>query len=487
MLVKDWKGGKVGVDGKFIYESSPVAHGGNPEFDDPGTTQYYTADDAVPAPGVKFDPHGCSFKTDNLTVTVGLTETAISGWYQIGDQSKVTLAPGAEKTFTIGDGMSYGESVTVKWGADGGDAYNAEYTGQETYRKVDPNAVITVYVNAPNGGNMYAWSGASKPCGAWPGKAISSLEQVTVNGMTFGAMTFADLESVNVIFNNNGAQTADIEGITEDTYFKYDGGSGYEKLDIINPPTPTKPVVTASPASGTSFNETITVTLRVNPAVAIHYTTDGSTPTAASATYTQPLTFNATTTLKTYVENEVGSNVQTFTYTKTDIPVSTGYTIYFDNSQSNWSQVYAYVYGNGLNDFIGAWPGKQMSTDAESGYYKLFIDTDKDLSSSNVIFTNNSGAQTGDDVKIVNHGIYNGSGFTGKTFVSGINDAFAAAAAMKVWTSQGTLYIASPVATTIYIYRLDGTATPVNLEEGVNAIDYLPRGFYIVNRTKVAL
>ena len=485
VLVKDWKGGKVGEDGKFIYASSPVDHGGNPTFADKplSRSEFYTADDAVKDPTVTFSPNGGAFKTETLTVTASLDKNAASGWYQIGNGSKVNISGSAQ--FTVGNGMNYGETVTVNWGAK--NAAGKEFTGRVSYKKVDPNAVITVYVNAPNGGNMYAWSGASKPCGAWPGKAISSLEQVTVNGMTFGAMTFADLESVNVIFNNNDAQTGDIEGITESTYFKYDGGSNYEKLDIDPTPVPTKPVVTASPASGTSFNETITVTLRVNPAVAIHYTTDGSTPTAASATYTQPLTFNATTTLKTYVENEIGSNVQTFTYTKTDIPVSTGYTIYFDNSQSNWSQVYAYVYGNDLNDFVGAWPGKQMSTDAESGYYKLFIDTDKDLSSSNVIFTNNSGAQTGDNVKIVNHGIYNGSGFTGKIFVSGINDAFAAAAAMKVWTSQGTLYIASPVATTIYIYRLDGTATPVNLEEGVNAIDYLPRGFYIVNRTKVAL
>ncbi|MGN1265609.1 MAG: alpha-amylase, partial [Muribaculaceae bacterium] len=47
VLVKGWTGGKIGEDGKFIYASAPVAHGGNPTFEDNGTTQYYTAEDAV--------------------------------------------------------------------------------------------------------------------------------------------------------------------------------------------------------------------------------------------------------------------------------------------------------------------------------------------------------------------------------------------------------------------------------------------------------
>lgn len=64
VLVKDWEGGKVGDDGKFIYASSPVAHGGSVTFDDPGTTQYYTAKDAPGKPAVTFNPAGGAFKTE---------------------------------------------------------------------------------------------------------------------------------------------------------------------------------------------------------------------------------------------------------------------------------------------------------------------------------------------------------------------------------------------------------------------------------------
>ena len=52
VLVKDWIGGKVGEDGKFIYTTSPVPHGGNPVFPDEPTSQFYTADDAVGNPEV---------------------------------------------------------------------------------------------------------------------------------------------------------------------------------------------------------------------------------------------------------------------------------------------------------------------------------------------------------------------------------------------------------------------------------------------------
>lgn len=81
-------------------------------------------------------------------------------------------------------------------------------------------------------------------------------------------------------------------------------------------PQPVKPTVRANPPSGTTFTESVTVTLSSTQGASIHYTVDGSTPSESSDTYNAPLTFTQTTTLKTYVSNDNGSNVQTFTYTK---------------------------------------------------------------------------------------------------------------------------------------------------------------------------
>ena len=234
VLVKDWTGGKVGEDGKFIYASSPVAHGGSVTFEDPGTTQYYTAEDAIGQPSVALNPAGGAFNTETLNVTATLNEVAVSGWYQIGTAGN-KIEFNSSSTFNIGESMGYGESVTVYYGCK--DADGKEYTGGATYKKVDPNATITIYCKASSAPYLYAWSTETgsiiKLNGEWPGKQMSTT--TTIDGQTYFCQTFADVKSLNIIFNNGrGAQTADITDITEEAFFKYDGGSGYTKLDGVS-------------------------------------------------------------------------------------------------------------------------------------------------------------------------------------------------------------------------------------------------------------
>ncbi|MBD5246072.1 MAG: starch-binding protein [Barnesiella sp.] len=236
VLVKDWKGGKVGEDGKFIYTTSAVAKGGKPSFTDPGTTQYYTADDAIGAPSLTFDPAGCAFKTETLTVNVSLNEAAAKGWYQIAGGQKVPVTSSGA-TFIIGKDMEYGESVDVSWGVE--DASGAAYTGKVTYKKVDPNATITVYVLADTAPNLYSWTvdgGVTKEfTGAWPGNKLTQTK--TFGEYEYFCHTFDDAETVNIIFNmNGGSKTGDIKDITSDTWFTYDGATGYEVVtDPENP------------------------------------------------------------------------------------------------------------------------------------------------------------------------------------------------------------------------------------------------------------
>ncbi|MDE7153195.1 MAG: starch-binding protein [Muribaculaceae bacterium] len=226
VLVKDWKGGKVGEDGKFIYTTTAVAKGGKPKFSDPGTTQFYTSDDAIGSPALTFDPAGCAFKTATLTVSVKLNEAATSGWYSIAGGERINVTA-AGTSFTIGNQMQFGESVNISWGAE--DAGGTAYTGTVTYKKVDPNATITVYVLADNAPNLYSWAtvnGATREfTGSWPGKRMSQTR--TFGSYEYYCNTFDDAESVNIIFNNGSGKTADIKDITSDTWFTYDGNTGY--------------------------------------------------------------------------------------------------------------------------------------------------------------------------------------------------------------------------------------------------------------------
>lgn len=219
VLVKDWKGGKVGEDGKFIYTSSPVSKGATPVFSDPGTTQYYTADDAIGNPAVKLSPAGCAFKTETLTVSISLNEAAASGWYRIADGAKSELAKGQTASFTIGADMSYGESVTVSYGATGDNG--TEYTGEAVYTKKDPSTVLTIYFD----NSLTKWSNVlihhwKVEETSWPGKPMT-----LVNGDVW-SYTLPD-GTTGVVFNNgSGAQTVDVTGLLPDHLYQAVPGNG---------------------------------------------------------------------------------------------------------------------------------------------------------------------------------------------------------------------------------------------------------------------
>ena len=487
VLVKDWEGGKIGEDGKFMYASSPVAHGGKVDFADPGVSQYYTADDVVGQAAVKFSPAGGTFKTETLTVTATLNDVATTGWYQVGDDAKVGLQPNQPVQFTIGENMAYGETVTVKWGAD-------DKTGTVSYKKVDPNAVITVYVTGKDGANisgcnMYAWYDGGKLLGDWPGKSFRSLETSEIDGRTFYSATF-DVEPVNVIFNGSRGQTGDIEGITESTYYEYDGGSAYNKIDVT--PVPTAPVIKATPGDGTEFNSPIQVTLSVSPATDIFYTLDGQPASASSTRYTGPITISETTTINAYAKNEVGETRKSFTYTYTSGPVQTTYAVYFNNT-NNWNPVYAYCWDDNHkegNSFSGKWPGKKLTEtvayDGKTLYkFSFTLAAGQTLSNPQIIFNCGSDRGKTGDLAFENSAIYDASGNIIGHYTTGIGE-IETPADLKVFARNGQLVIVSDSNCMVQVVKIDGTASLLPVEEGVNSYD-LAKGFYIVNGTKVVL
>ncbi|SNB45264.1 Alpha-tubulin suppressor [Geobacter sp. DSM 9736] len=77
----------------------------------------------------------------------------------------------------------------------------------------------------------------------------------------------------------------------------------------------TPPVTTAAPGEGT-YLDSVTVVLRTNEPATIRCTLDGTDPTAASATYTEPITLTASTMLKCFAVDVTGNAepVRTFSY-----------------------------------------------------------------------------------------------------------------------------------------------------------------------------
>src|SRR5581483_4329491 len=76
----------------------------------------------------------------------------------------------------------------------------------------------------------------------------------------------------------------------------------------------TPPTTSASCAGGACtgwFTSSVPVTLAASDGqagvAAIHYTSDGSTPTLSSPLYTGPLTLNQTTTLRYFAVDQVGN------------------------------------------------------------------------------------------------------------------------------------------------------------------------------------
>ncbi|MDE5810981.1 MAG: starch-binding protein, partial [Muribaculaceae bacterium] len=410
VLVKGWTGGKVGVDGKFIYATSPVAHGGDVKFEDPGTTEYYTKDDVIGDPEVKFSPAGGSFKTETLSVTANLSETAVSGWYQIEGKSRVNVTKGAPANFTVGDGMQYGTSVKVSWGAK--NAAGAEFNGTVTYKKVDPNATITVYVKAPTGCNMYAWgtnsAGAEvKPCGAWPGKALT--ETTNINGTDYYYHTFDDLESVNVIFNSDSGQTGDITGIDSDRFYEYDGNSTATEVEENVTPT----LGAKMSPNGGEFVDNVNVTITAVAATSAWYKIGNgqqvSFSGSANFTLGNDMTVGQSVTVSWSVTDGTQTKTGSATFKKVEKPVEPeGITIYYDNSVTRWPSVILHHWPVSQS----TWPGVDMTCiDTANNIWKYTVPT----GTTGVVFNNGNGDQTNDVLNPIHNHLYKGTGNRGFT------------------------------------------------------------------------
>ena len=448
VLVKDWKGGKIGEDGAFIYDTTAKSLDGQAYDGNEEAGTIWNEQGPIQPASVSFSQAGGSFRTETINLTVTLSEDAKSGWYQIQGQDKVNLTPGVSENLTIGEGMNFGDTKTIEWSAEAQDG--KVKSGSLTFKKVDPNATIMVYVQAENAPFIYAWSKGSsvkKLTGDWPGTKMTESEEI--NGEKYWTYAFDGVDNFNVILNNNsGAQSGEISGITGDIYLKYDGGANAQKIDA---PVNTAAKVTLSPNGG-DFEKTVTVTATLNNNAKSGWYKIGNGEQVAltpgkAATFTlgadmmegesKTVTWSATN-----AENVTKTGSATFTKKKeVVIPAPTGIYAYF-LAPSDWSQVDCWAWNDSENFTGGNWPGVECT---KIGVKKNGLDVwmwkyDGDLTTAPtmIIFSNGSGQQT-KDLKFENGAVYNFDSKTNESISTGINQTVAAqkAGAVKIYTLTG--------------------------------------------------
>ncbi|MBQ6167815.1 MAG: starch-binding protein [Muribaculaceae bacterium] len=170
----------------------------------------------------------------NVSLTVAPSKSGTTLVYTI-DGSEPTTSSTAISAST---NFTFNESTTLKVGVLNGD--QVENIESYVYTITDAATTgINVYVKSTsNNAHIWAWTSEGSVTGnSWPGKAISSLDKVTLNDIEWYCL-HVDADHVSVIFNNGDGgfenQTSTIN-VTRDAFFIYPNNElstyGYSAAD----------------------------------------------------------------------------------------------------------------------------------------------------------------------------------------------------------------------------------------------------------------
>ena len=156
----------------------------------------------------------------NVTLTVAPSKSGTTLVYTT-DGSEPTVS---STTITSSTSMTFTENTTLKVGVLNGN--QVENIENYTYTITDAATTgIDIYVKSSlSSANIWAWTSEGSVTGStWPGKAISSLEKVTVNDIEWNRL-HVDATEVSLIFNTGTGgfekQTSTIT-VTRDAFFIY--------------------------------------------------------------------------------------------------------------------------------------------------------------------------------------------------------------------------------------------------------------------------
>lgn len=212
--------------------------------------------------------------------------------------------------------------------------------------RVNPTLADDTAISASNIGDVFAVEGNAAAAVALSGNVIN----ITLGSVANCCAVIVSKKTTSGYIHNE-AILGDAVGIdyTADNALPtypigaqdyLNGGDIYGQSESFNPaptPTPTPtPSVAAPVISGTTpFQTSTSVTMSAESGAEIHYTLNGSIPTAASSLYSSAITLNATTTVKAIaIKDGVTSSVATKMFTKSEQP-SGDFTITVDGVAKN--------------------------------------------------------------------------------------------------------------------------------------------------------
>ena len=264
-------------------------------------------------------------------VLAAATEDQLSGVQLLAPaQPTVPIAEPGSSTFvaTINVVLSAENGAKIFYTTDGSDpkasATRLQYSTSLTLTETTVLKAIAEKGGQQSDVGTYTYTQATPPeaVTATPGDGteFATSVDVTLSTPTAGATIYYTTDGTDPTTSSSVYSTS--LNFTESTQlqalaWKAGASSGittfvYTKDGDTLPPA-------ATPPGGTEFETTLNVALASGtPGAVIHYTTDGSTPTASSPIYSSPLSLVATTTIRAYATADgVDSLVVEFTYTKT--------------------------------------------------------------------------------------------------------------------------------------------------------------------------
>lgn len=325
---------------------------------DPAPTLYYTTDGSVPT---------TASASAISSVDVPITETTTFNVF--AQDAEGNTSPVVTKTYFIGDVPSFTVHVKVP----------ASWTNVRIHHwDAEPNGVLADTT--------------------WPGDAM------TAECDGWYSYTFTGITGTNVVFNNGSGGTGNQTG---DLVIQTDAWYDVASASFVTAPTNSAaPCLVISPAggifpAGDTVNVTLSATDGDDATPTIYYTTDGSVPTIASPSASNPmqLPITANTTLKAFARDASGNSsaVKTEVYQFAETP---GFTVYF-KPPTGWPipKIYYWnVQPSGAMPTVN-WPGVAMTLYGDGWYSFQF----PGVTSANMIFNNgNSGVGVNQTVDITN-------------------------------------------------------------------------------------